>query len=490
VCSRRSNGSSTVLDPADWERFRASAHRALDDAIDYLRDVRERPVWQPVPEDVKAELQTGMPEQPAEFDEVYREFTRTILPYATGNIHPRFWGWVHGTGTPGGALADLLAATMNSNVGGRDHGAVYVERQIVGWFRDLFGWPQSTRGLLVTGTSAANAIAVLVARTKALGPSVRETGLASAPRLTGYASAATHACVKKAFEGAGLGSEYLRVLPVDEEHRIDPNVLQSAIERDRAAGLEPFLIVGNAGTVDVGAIDPLEALAEIAEREAMWFHVDGAFGATAYLSEFLRPKLRGIERADSLAFDFHKWLHVPYDAGCAMVRDGAIHRTTFASEGPYITRMARGLAAGEPWFTDFGPDLSRGFRALKVWFTLKEHGSRRLARAIERNCEQARYLAERIMESGEFELAAPVELQIVCFRPRPDGLTPEVRDRLVDDAAVRIQESGIAVVSSTTVFGRRALRVCITNHRTEEADLDLALDALRAIVRDARQNLT
>lgn len=480
-----------MLDPADWQRFRQAAHRALDDALDYLHDVRERPVWQPVPERIKEALREPMPMDGRAFDEVYREFVETILPYATGNIHPRFWGWVHGTGTPSGAIADMLAAVMNSNVGGRDHGAVYVERQVIGWFRDLFGWPQTASGLLVIGTSAANLAAVLVARTSALGHDVREYGLDQrGTQLAGYASAATHACVRKAFENAGLGSANLRVLPVDDAHRIDPRVAAQAIARDRAAGLHPFLLVGNAGTVDVGAIDPLNELADLAQREGLWFHVDGAFGATAYLSQRLRSKLRGIERANSIAFDFHKWLHVPYDAGCVLVREGDIHRATFASEGPYITRMKRGLAAGEPWFTDYGPDLSRGFRALKVWFTIKEHGANGLAHAIERNCEQARYLQAQIANDELFELAAPVDLQIVCFRPRVAGLPEEMLDQLTDESVVRLQESGVAVISSTTVSGRRAMRVCITNHRTQEADIDLMLDELRRIVREAARELT
>ncbi|HLI97761.1 MAG TPA: pyridoxal-dependent decarboxylase [Candidatus Baltobacteraceae bacterium] len=480
-----------MLDPADWERFREIAHRALDDAVDYLENLRERPVWQAVPEQIKAQLREPMPQEGRALDEIYREFAQTIMPYVTGNIHPRFWGWVHGAGTPTGALADMLAAVMNSNVGGRDHGAVYVERQVIGWFRDLFGWPQSASGLLVIGTSAANLAAVLVARTSALGHDVRERGLDQhAAQLVGYASAATHACVRKAFENAGLGSANLRVLPVDDAHRTQPQAVAQAIARDRAAGLHPFLVVGNAGTVDVGAIDPLDELADLAQRERLWFHVDGAFGATAYLSRQLRPKLRGIERADSIAFDFHKWLHVPYDAGCVLVRNGEVHRATFASEGPYITRMTRGLAAGEPWFTDYGPDLSRGFRALKVWFTIKEHGAQGLARTIERNCEQARYLEARIARDDAFELVAPVDLQIVCFRPQLAGASGELLDRLTDESVIRLQESGAAVISSTTVFGRRAMRVCITNHRTQEADLDLMLDALGRIVREAAAEMT
>ncbi|MDQ2679901.1 MAG: pyridoxal-dependent decarboxylase, partial [Candidatus Eremiobacteraeota bacterium] len=233
-----------------------------------------------------------------------------------------------------------------------------------------------------------------------------------------------------------------------------------------------------AGTVDTGAIDPLNELADLAQQEHLWLHVDGAFGALAVLSETLRPALRGIERADSLAFDFHKWLHTPYDAGCVLVRDGGAHRATFSTEGPYITRMERGLAAGDPWFTDFGPDLSRSFRALKVWFTIKQFGVKRLAASIERNCAQARYLQSLIETDPRFELMAPVSLNIVCFRYIAPNLTPAELDRFNDDLVIALQESGIAVASSTTINGRRAIRVCIVNHRTEDRDLDILLQTL------------
>lgn len=468
-----------MLDPADWKAFREQSHQILDQTLDYLQDVRDRATWTAVPKEVRDRLQSPFPIEASDFGEVYREFARDILPYNSGNIHPRFFGWVQGTGTPAGAIAELLAAAMNSNCGGRDHGAIYVERQVIDWFKELFEFPKSACGLLVTGTSMANLIAVLVARTKALGPAVREQGLqAQTQRLVGYASASTHGCVRKAFENAGLGGESLRVLPVDKTHRVDPNAIADAIQHDRAAGLRPFLIIGNAGSVDIGAIDRLDELADLAERERLWLHIDGAFGALTMLSKKLRPALRGIERADSLAFDLHKWLHVPYDAGCVLVRDEELHRSTFSTEGPYITRMDRGLAAGAPWFADFGPDLSRGFRALKVWFAIKQHGAKRLAESIERNCAQARYLQSLIEADPRFELMAPVSLNIVCLRYLATNLDAAQLDRFNDDLVIALQESGAAVTSSTTIAERRAIRVCIVNHRTEDRDFDLLLQTL------------
>jgi glutamate/tyrosine decarboxylase-like PLP-dependent enzyme len=473
--------SALILDPKDWDAFRSLSHAALDDALDYLQGVRERPVWQPVPSNVREALRAGLPLDPTPLHDVYREFVENVLPYPTGNIHPRFFGWVHGSGTPTGALAELLAATMNSNVGGRDHGAVYVERQVVDWFRNLFGFPTGASGILTVGTSEANLIAVLVARTRACGSAVRDDGLFGAKRLVGYASTATHGCVRRAFEIAGFGSSSLRVLPADALHRTDPVALQRAIEADLAQGLVPFFVVGNAGSVDVGALDPLDALAELAARYKLWFHVDGAFGATAILAPSVAPQLRGIERADSIAFDFHKWLHAPYDAGCVLVRDGEVHRATFASTPSYLTRMPRGLAAATPWFTDYTIDLSRSFRALKVWFVVKEQGARRLGEAIEENVRQAKRLGELIDADDAFELLAPVQLNIVCFRYRIQGYGDAALDRFNDDLVVALQESGIAVTSSTTVGNKRAIRVNITNQRTREEDLTILLDALKKI---------
>jgi glutamate/tyrosine decarboxylase-like PLP-dependent enzyme len=274
-------------------------------------------------------------------------------------------------------------------------------------------------------------------------------------------------------EMSGLGSDALRVLPVDGAYRMQVPALRSALEEDRAAGLTPFLLVGTAGTVDTGAIDPLEALAAIAEEEGLWFHVDGAYGALAMLSPKLAPKLAGIQRADSIALDFHKWGQVPYDAGYLLVRDGASHRDAFASPAAYLRREARGLAAGHDWPCDFGPDLSRGFRALKTWFTLKVHGTARLGAVMERTCRLARYLQDRVEAWPQLELLAPANLNIVCFRHR--GPDPDVLNTRIVTA---LHESGIAAPSTTVLHGNLALRCAIVNHRTKAEDLDRLVTAV------------
>ncbi len=467
------------LDPADWEAFAKLAHQLLDQALTYLRTVGERPVWQPVPEDVREALRAPLPVVGQGAEATAAEALRSILPYPTGNIHPRFFGWVHGSGTAGGLLAELLAATMNANLGGRDHGAVYVERQVIDWCRQLFDFPGGTSGLLVSGTSMATLIGVAVARHHLAGCDVRADGVAAAPkRLVGYASREAHSSVTRAFEILGLGRHALRSIPVGADHRIDVQQVERAIAADRRLGFQPFCVIGTAGTATTGAIDDLTGLADLAAEHGLWLHVDGAFGALATLSPALKPRLAGIERADSLAFDFHKWLHVPYDAGCILVRRGEVHQAAFAFHADYLQRARRGLAGGEPWFCDLGPELSRGFRALKVWFTLKEHGTRRLGQAICANCRQAEYLATRVLEQERLQLMAPVALNIVCFRVRGGDLAAADTDRLNAAIVADLQESGIAAPSTASLPKGLAIRVNLTNHRTVEADLDRLLEAV------------
>jgi aromatic-L-amino-acid/L-tryptophan decarboxylase len=470
-----------TLDPEDWDGFRAEAHRALDDAIDFLRDAGERPVWQPVPTAVRAALASPPPQQGQPFAEVYRDFSRLILPYSTGNTHPRFFGWVHGAGMAGGVVAEMLAAALNSNCGGRDHGAIYVERAVIDWCKELFGFPRDASGLLVSGTSLANLIALAVARNSRDPAAFRAHGVRGCDRpLVAYASAEVHECVAKAMELLGLGSDNLRKIAVDEGLCIDLAALRAQIAADRDCGHEPFCVVGTAGTVNTGAIDDLAGLADICAAERLWFHVDGAFGALAILSDALRPLLAGIERAHSLAFDFHKWLHVPYDAGCVLIRDAELHRAAFSTRPAYLDRLPRGLAGGEFWPCEFGPELSRGFRALKIWFALKQHGTAKFGRLIAQNCAQAGYLAERVSGERDLELMAPASLNIVCFRFRACGLEGPSLDRLNEEIVEDLHEAGTAAPSTTRLAGRLAIRVNLTNHRTRRQDLDLLLDAVLA----------
>ncbi len=468
--------SQESLDPTDWNDLRSQGHRMLDDILDYLEHLRERPVWQPIPAEVRNRFHEPLPLEPSDLAAVHRQFMADILPYAVGNAHPGFMGWVHGGGTPVGMLAEMLAAGLNANLGGRDQIPVAVEHQILEWMRALFDFPETASGLFVTGTSMANLIAVLVAKTAVLGPTVRQQGIAAGnKRLTAYTSAAAHGCISQAMDLSGLGTDALRIIPTNHRFEMDLDQLQSAIASDRKAGLIPFFVAGTAGTVDVGAVDNLAALSHLCRQQNLWFHVDGAYGALARLAPDMAPCLVGIEQADSIAFDFHKWGQVPYDAGFILVRDESLHYQTFASPAAYLRRETRGVAAGSPWPCDYGPDLSRGFRALKTWFTLKVYGARQIGAVISHTCALARYLQDRILETPALELLAPVSLNIVCFRYRCERPDP-VNARIVTS----LHESGIAVPSTTIIHGALAIRTAIVNHRTQKGDIDALLKAVLA----------
>ncbi len=398
---------------------------------------------------------------------------------------------MHGTGTPGGIIAEMMAAAINANCGGREHAAIYVERQVVRWFQDIFRFPGTASGLLVSGTSMATLIALTVARNAKAGVDVREHGIAAASaKMTVYTSGEAHGSADKAMEILGLGRKALRRIAVDQAGRMDTGALARQIAGDRAAGLKPFCIIATAGTVNTGAVDPLNEIAGIASDERLWLHVDGAFGALAILSDADRHKVDGIELADSIAFDFHKWLHVPYDAGMVLIRDGDAHRAAFGAKQDYLAGAERGLAAGQPWFCDLGPELSRGFRALKVWFTLKEHGIRRLGEKIGDNCRQAEWLAARLDQDGRLQRLAPVGLNIVCFRYFDPILDNAVLDTMNERIVVELQERGIAAPSTTRLNGLLAIRVNITNHRTRISDLQVLIDAIVAIGSSLRDEIS
>lgn len=471
-----------TLDPCDWVSFRARAHQMLDAAISKMETYRDGPVWSAPTPELKAQYVAPLPRQGLGPEKVLSHLN-ALLPYGVGNTHPRFFGWVHGSGTPGNLIADIAAAALNANLGGRDHGAMYVEKQVVNWCRELFEFPATASGLVVSGTSVATIIALKTARDRCFEFTSRKTGLQQSGlgQLVGYTSVQTHSCVARAFDILGLGSDALRKIAVNERFEIDTSALQNAIDEDRAAGLRPFLIVGTAGAVNVGAIDDLETLADIAQTERLWLHIDGAFGALGVLCDQLRPRLSGIKRADSLAFDFHKWLHVNYDAGFILMRSEELHRRAFSERPEYLKGSERGLAAGNPWPVEYGPELSRGFRALKVWTQLAEHGTDKLGALIAQNCEQAAYLKTLVDAHPRMEVVAPVAMNICCFCYLAPNLDAQAVDRLNDEIVVQLQIQGLAAPSTTQVGGRNAIRVNITNHRTTRADLAVLIDEVHRL---------
>ncbi|MEM7081962.1 MAG: pyridoxal-dependent decarboxylase [Pseudomonadota bacterium] len=470
-----------TLDPADWASMRALGHRMVDDLIDFLAEVRERPVWQPPSDEMQAFFEQAPPAEPMRPDAVYEQFLAYIRPFPLGNIHPRFWAWYMGNGTVMGAYAELLTAMLNANSGAGKHGAMVVEQQVIGWLVQALNLPSDSSGLLVSGGSMANLVGLVVARHAQSTYDHRRHGYqsgpgANAPAMRVYASTELHSCNQKALELMGMGSQALVRVPVDANYRIDISALRRAIEADLAKGYQPICVIGTSGTVNTGAIDDLPALADICQTYGLWFHVDGAIGAIAMLADDIRPQLSGLERADSVALDLHKWLHVPFEAGCVLVRHGQAHKEAFTLIPEYLAKETAGVASGSDWASEYGVQLSRQFRALKIWMSLKEHGTKKLGRMMSKNVAQAQYLAQRVQAVPELELVAPVGLDIVCYRVVVAGLDLDALNQLNKRILIEMQESGTAVPSYTTLNGVYCLRVAIANHRSEQSDFDLLVD--------------
>jgi glutamate/tyrosine decarboxylase-like PLP-dependent enzyme len=468
-------GCEETLDPADWDELRRAGHRMVDDMLDYLASVRSRPAWQPVPESVKTALSAGLPLQPSPIDAVYEEFTRHVLPFPTGNIHPRFWGWVMGTGTPVAMLADMLASGMNAWAGGFDQSATLVEQQVIAWLAEMLGYPSSASGVLTAGCTAANIVGVALARRAKTPVNVREHGLqGDDPPVTVYGSTETHSWADKGVELLGIGSAFFRRIATDSAHRIELRHLREAVAADRRHGRMPICVIGTAGTVNTGASDDLQELARFCEDQQLWLHVDGAFGALAALSPRWRSAVTGLPLADSIGFDLHKWMYMPFEAGCLLVRDGDFHRHAFAASSSYMRSQGRGLAPQPPEFVTLGIDMARSFKALKIWMCLKTYGLEKYGRLIGQNIDQAHYLGSLVEADPRLELLAPVALNVVCFRFR-GAATEMVLNDLNEEIVLRLQESGFAVPSMTHLDGRLAIRVAITNHRSRREDFDLLI---------------
>lgn len=469
------SNTEETLDPSDWTLTREVALRMVEDAIDHVDHVRDRPVWQDLPDNVRAHYQTAVPSGPTPLDAVYDDLRKNLFPYSMGNIHPRFWGWYMGSGNFTGALADFLAAVDGSNLGGGTTAAAMIDMQVIDWFKDLMGFPADASGMLTSGGSVANLLAHTVARNAKAGIDVRAEGIMNMPQpLRFYASDQVHSCHQKALETLGLGAKALRLVASDAEQRIDIAALEAAIAEDRAAGIKPACIIGTAGTTNTGALDDLLAIADICAREGIWFHVDGCIGAFLKIAPTYRGLVDGLERADSVALDPHKWLHTPFEAGCVLLRDAKRHFETFEMHGEYLQMQSRGLIAGR-FLADYGLELSRGFKALKIWMSVKENGIDKLGRLVDQNIEQAKYFESLVRADPRLELVAPVALNIVCFR-YADGIGDEdALKALNTEIMLRLQESGIAVPSDTTVAGKHCLRIAINNHRTQRQDLDLFL---------------
>jgi glutamate/tyrosine decarboxylase-like PLP-dependent enzyme len=469
-----------TLDPSDWNKQRQLAHRMLDDIFNHLETLRDQPAWQPLPEHVRESLRGPLPRTPQGEERAYLDFLNYVLPYSTGNRHPRAWGWVRGSGTPFAMLAEMLAAGMNTHAAGGQQAATYVEQQTLAWLAEIMNMPANASGIFVSGGTMANLLGLAVARHAKAGFDLRKEGLQSShQKLVIYGSTETHMWAQKSVELLGLGRSALRQVAVDENFQIRPDLLQQQIRADRAAGLRPITVIANAGTVNTGAIDDVAALYEICKQEDLWLHIDGAFGALLKFSPEYRHLVAGIELADSLAFDLHKWMYLPFEIGCVLVREAAAHADAFAAQASYLGKDTRGMLANGLPFSDRGIELSRGFKALKVWMSLKAYGTEMHGQLITQNVEQAAYLESLVRRHKDLELLAPRVMNVVCFRFHPAGEANQQRLNSINrEIVLRLQESGEFVVSGTMLSGDYAVRIANTNHRSRMEDFDALVRAV------------
>lgn len=457
------------------EEFRRLGYQAIDLIADRLAGIREAPLRQPVPDELRSRLMhTPLNTAPTDPAELLASVAQDILNYPMGSSNPRFFAWVNSTAAPMGMLAELLAAAHNASVAGGDHSATYVEHGVLNWIKGFFGYPVEAGGILTSGGSTANLIPLSVMRYVKAQGNIRTQGITgeTAPMVV-YTSAQGHSCIQKAIEMLGIGTDYLRKIPTDSEFRIDVDALKAQIAADRAAGLHPVCVAANAGTVNTGAIDPLDTLADLCEAEDLWLHVDGAYGGFGILAPQVAPLYRGIERADSIAVDPHKWLYTPIECGCALVRDAQAMRDTFSAVPPYL-RDDNAL----PWFSEFGPQQTRGFKALKLWMQLQHIGEQGYRDLISHDIAMSHLLRAKIHARPDFELTAAGPLSICCFIYRPEGVADV--EKLNRQLVPLLQDSGEAFLAGTELNGNFALRACIVNFRTTEADLDRLLDAIAA----------
>jgi aromatic-L-amino-acid/L-tryptophan decarboxylase len=483
---------------SDWtpDEIRRIGCRVIDLIAEHLSTLPDAPAFRPVPtERAQAFLSSPPPQDPVSPDDILRRFQETIEPFPFGNGHPRFWGWVNSPPAVMGIFAEALAAAMNPSCAGGNHAAIYIEHQVTAWFRGLLGFPPASMGLLVSGGSMATLTALAVARHVKSGVDVRVAGLRGAAPAAFYMSTEAHSCARKAIELLGFGSESVRTIPTDGEYRMKTEALEAAIEADRANGVRPIAVIATAGSTNTGAIDDLSAIAGVCRRHDVWMHVDAAYGGPAILTTEYAGALRALARADSVALDPHKWLFVPVEAGLVLIRDAEAMRSTFSLVPPYIRQPgSAGEVYGLPWFSEYGFQQTRGFRALKVWMTLQQFGLSGYRQAIEENLSLAAYLADGVDQEPDLELAAPPSLSVVCFRfvgggaPDRSGdegdRDEEALTRLNRALLERLQLGGEAFLTSTELRGRFVLRACIVNYRSRKEDVDRMLKAVVSIGRD------
>jgi glutamate/tyrosine decarboxylase-like PLP-dependent enzyme len=473
-----------ALEPWTADQIRLVGRQVVELMAEQLAGSPDRPVFRTVPPDLARQLASGsLPDEGAEPEQLLAAFRNEIAPYPLGNNHGRFWAWVCSPANVMAVFGEALAAAMNPHCDVANHAAVHLERQVLDWFRDMIGFPDAAGGVLVSGGSMANLTGLATARHALSGWDDREHGLAGGPRLRVYVSDQGHSCIRKAIELLGIGSANLRIVPTDDRFRMRIPALESMIAEDRRAGYRPLAVVGSAGSTNTGSIDPLERIAAVCRREDLWFHVDGAYGAPAILTDRNRDALAGLALADSVAVDPHKWLQIPVEAGVALVRDRELLRDTFSVIPAYLRADGGNDGVEGPVsFAELGFQQTRDFKALKIWFGLRDLGKDRIEGLIDQNCRLAERLHAEVAAAPDFEALAPQSLSVVCFRAVPASLRGDdvALDALNRTIVERIQLGGAFFVAKTVVRGRTGIRVCIVNGKARPSDVAALVRLVRA----------
>lgn len=474
------------LDPKDWNELADYVAEFTAEEIRELARSLNSEVWQQVPEQLKQSLfAETLPLTETDLDSVVDQYRSSIRPYRNGNTHPRFFGWVQGTGNIPAMMADIAVSAMNSNCGGRDHGAIYIERLVVDWCKQIFEFPKQAGGILTSGTSASTHLALQVAIFRKLGLDYKNSGFFGTNKpLRCYTSKEGHSSIIKAIQTSGIGSDNLIVIGTDDNNQILLDQLEEHIKNDIEQGFVPFMVITTAGTVNTGAYDNFNLIRKICDQYDCWMHIDGAFGAWLKIADEPYNQLTdGIGLADSLAFDFHKLMYVQYECGGLICRDGAFQQQVFSIRPNYLSPHGLALAGGEPWYCDFGLELSRSFRALKVWFTFKTYGLKKLGFAVTENCRHAALLANLISQSKSFELMNIPVSTIVTFKLKNEKNIKR-NNEMCEQIVTRLQLDGEAVFSLTRIGKYRVIRAAIVNHRTNDEDIKFVVNRLNQLVNE------
>jgi aromatic-L-amino-acid decarboxylase len=467
-----------TLDPEDWDEMRALSHRMLDDQMDYLQNIRNQP-FMPITEEATKAIQTPLTKKGDGEEEVYNIFKEHVVPHSFMFTRPDFWGNVAGTGSPYGMLTDLVISGINSGT----MFLTFIAKQSIDWIKELLEYPKEAGGVFVSGGSEANFTGIAVARNTKAEVNMKTKGMQGVDRkMVLYGSEEVHHCLERSVELLGLGNDALRWIKTDDDCRIALNSLKDSIEQDRKQGYHPFCIIGNAGTVNTGAFDDLNALADLCERENLWFHVDGAFGAWVKLSEKYKHLADGMEHADSLAVDLHKWISMPYGIGCTLVKDRVAHFSTFVygHDAEYLKATSEiGDALDAPWNLSLA--LSRPDYGLKAYMLLRAFGRDKYSDLVQQNIDQIHYLAELIRKEPNMEMMAPVVSNVVCFRYVHDGVNESDIEGLNRMILIELWKINGLMISSTTINGRYMLRACNVNHRSTYSDFDVLVERIKSI---------